>query len=144
MEFLRRHLGLILRVAISASILGWLAHKIEWAELGHRIQSADPGWIALAIVLFGITLFISALRWQVLLRVQEIVLKFVPIFQVSMIGQFFNSFLLGTTGGDVARVLYIAQLAPHKKSAAGLSVIFDRVIGLIALIVLTLALSSFR
>ena len=144
MEFLRRHLGLILRIAISGTILGWLAHKIEWAELGRRIQSAEPAGIVVALVLFGVTLFLSAVRWQILLRVQEIALRFLPIFQVSMIGQFFNSFLLGTTGGDVVKILYVARLAPHKKSAAGLSVLLDRVIGLIALIVLTVGLSASR
>ena len=144
MEFLRRHLGLILRIAISVTILGWLAHKIEWAELGRRIQSAEPAGIVVALVLFGVTLFLSAVRWQILLRVQEIPLRLAPIFQVSMIGQFFNSFLLGTTGGDVVKILYVAQLAPHKKSAAGLSVLLDRVIGLTALIVLTVGLSASR
>ena len=92
----------------------------------------------------GITFLLAALRWKTLLRVQEINISFRRVLQVTLIGQFFNTFLLGTTGGDVIRVFYMAQAAPKRKSAAGVSVILDRVLGLIALIAITFGLTLFQ
>jgi len=143
MAFLRQRIGLILRILISGGILAYLAiYKIEWAKLGEHIRTADPAWIAFAVLLIGITMFLAAWRWQILLRVQHVDPGYWPVFKVSMIGQFFNAFLLGTTGGDVVKIFYIAQLAHERKSAAGLSVIFDRLVGLVALVGLTVSLTA--
>jgi uncharacterized membrane protein YbhN (UPF0104 family) len=61
------------------------------------------------------------------------------VFTIICIGQFFNAFLLGATGGDVMRVLYILREAPGAKIQAGLSVLVDRFLGLSVLALLALA-----
>jgi hypothetical protein len=58
-----------------------------------------------------------------------------------MIGQFFSAFLVGTTGGDVIKIFYVARAVPDRKAAVAFTVIVDRVIGLIALLLLGVALS---
>ncbi len=42
MEFVRRRLGLLLRILISGGILWWLARKLDWTELAGRFREADP------------------------------------------------------------------------------------------------------
>jgi hypothetical protein len=139
LEFVRRHFGLFARILISGSILGWLVFKVDWTELAARVRAADPAWLAVAVVLAGMALVLAARRWQILLRVHAVDPGFPLLLRVSFIGQFFNAFLLGTTGGDVVKIFYITQAAPEQRSAAGLSVLLDRAVGLAALVTLALA-----
>jgi uncharacterized membrane protein YbhN (UPF0104 family) len=61
-----------------------------------------------------------------------------------MIGMFFNLFMLGSTGGDVVKMFLTMREAPDKRGAALLSVFIDRVIGMMALILISLAFLYFR
>ena len=58
-----------------------------------------------------------------------------------MIGQFFSTFGVGTTGGDVVKIFYVARAVPQRKAAVAFTVIVDRVIGLVALLLFGVALS---
>ncbi|HEY8966794.1 MAG TPA: lysylphosphatidylglycerol synthase transmembrane domain-containing protein [Candidatus Methylacidiphilales bacterium] len=133
--------GTAVRVLVSGGILYYLSKKIDWAGLAAKVAGAHPGWLLLAFLLIGLVILVTAWRWRILLRVQGIDLRRRHVLELSMIGQFFNTFLLGTTGGDVAKIFYVAQAAPTKKSAAGFSVLADRIVGLVALVGLTAALA---
>jgi uncharacterized membrane protein YbhN (UPF0104 family) len=61
-----------------------------------------------------------------------------------MIGMFFNLFMLGSTGGDVVKMFLTMREAKDNKAAALLSVFMDRVIGMLALIFLSVAFLYFR
>jgi glycosyltransferase 2 family protein len=136
MEYLRKHLSLILKLLVSVGILGYLATKIDWEKLSQVMREADPLKIAIAGLIMAPTFALGAWRWQWLLQVQKIEMSFREALQLSLIGQFFNAFLLGVTGGDVVKIFYAAKRAPEQRSAAALSVVVDRVVGLFALLVI--------
>ncbi|MEO7677707.1 MAG: lysylphosphatidylglycerol synthase transmembrane domain-containing protein, partial [Verrucomicrobiota bacterium] len=46
------------------------------------------------------------------------------------VAQFFNSFLLGSTGGDLIKAYYAARETHHKKTEAVVTVFVDRLLGL--------------
>src|SRR5256885_7152376 len=50
------------------------------------------------------------------------------------IGMFYNQFLPGGTGGDIMKSYYLLKETPDKKAGALLAVVFDRFIGLVALV----------
>ena len=50
---------------------------------------------------------------------------------------FYNQFLPGGTGGDIVKTYLLWKETPDKKPGALLAVLFDRMIGLIALIIIT-------
>ena len=50
---------------------------------------------------------------------------------------FFNLFLIGATGGDIVKIFLIIREAPLKKAGALLSVFIDRIVGLLALAVIS-------
>jgi uncharacterized protein (TIRG00374 family) len=52
-----------------------------------------------------------------------------------MVGAFYNTFMLGSTGGDVVKAYYASLQTDHRTRAV-LSVFVDRVVGLIALVIL--------
>jgi uncharacterized protein (TIRG00374 family) len=64
--------------------------------------------------------------------------RFPRLFSISFIGLFFNAFMLGSTGGDVIKAWYVAHETHHKKAEAVATVVVDRLIGLLALFVITL------
>jgi uncharacterized protein (TIRG00374 family) len=128
--------GLILRLFITFGILGYLATKVNWPELSTQFKHADLKWIVAATGIMGFVMIGVSIRWWLLLKVQEIHIKLYTVFVLNLIGQFFNAFLLGSTGGDVIRLFYIIQYAPEQKARAALSILVDRVIGLFILILL--------
>jgi uncharacterized protein (TIRG00374 family) len=54
--------------------------------------------------------------------------------RISFVAQFFNSFLLGSTGGDLIKAYYAARETHHKKTEAVTTVFVDRVVGLWAML----------
>src|SRR5437016_12157534 len=85
----------------------------------------------------------AALRWQILLKVQGIRLSFLRLSGLFLIGMFYNQFLPGGTGGDIIKS-YLLLKETDKKAGALLAVVFDRFIGLVALVAITVTLVSMR
>ena len=93
-------------------------------------------WAALGC---GCTLVLIAglaVRWRLFLRQQQISLPFSTIFSLTWAGQFFNSILPGSTGGDVVKIYQVCRLAPDRKAAAASTVLVDRLSALLALLAL--------
>ena len=68
-------------------------------------------------------------------------LRYWRVLELNMIGQFFSAFLVGTTGGDVVKIFYVARAVPQKKAAVAFTVVVDRVIGMVAMLFFGVALS---
>ena len=129
-----RRWGIAFRGAVTVSILLYLAYKIDWPLLGSQMARADYVWLVLACLLFGLTYLLAAVRWWFLMRVQQIHLPLRVAAALTLIGQFFNSFMLGAIGGDVVKAVYLHKYAPRQKTHAALSIIMDRVLGLFVLL----------
>ncbi len=126
--------GFAFRVAITILTVGYLAFKIQWPELVAQLVRADFSWLLLACLLFGINYLLAAVRWWYLLQVQGIRLHFKVVAALTLIGQFFNSFMLGAVGGDIIKAVYIQKYAPRQRTPATLSIIMDRALGLFVLL----------
>jgi hypothetical protein len=143
--FMKKHLGILARAAVSVGILAYILDSIfkkespehPWTEgaakLWDILCSLDPLWFAGAVFLFGVICFVNIIRWQIILRVQHIDLTLWRATELFFIGHFFNSFMLGATGGDVVKAYYAAQETHHKKAEAVMTVIIDRLVGLVGM-----------
>src|SRR3990172_3826722 len=130
---------LFVRISITLTILIYLGFKVHWTELGRQFMQSDPVWLFTACILLGFSFLFASIRWWFLLKVQDIFLPLKTVTALTLIGQFFNAFLLGSTGGDVVKIFYIVRYSPLKKTNATLSIIIDRALGLFILLSLTLA-----
>ena len=128
------------RVAVTAGILGFLAGKVNWAQLGERFLSADPFWLAGALFLTLISILLCGLRFWLLLRLQKIALPLIRALQLTLAGFFFNLFLIGSTGGDAIRLYYLIRWFPDRKARSALAILLDRIFGVAVLFGLTLVL----
>lgn len=106
-------------------------------EVGIRslLHGADPWYLALAVLIFPLTYVITSIRWHELLKAVEINLTLARVFVLSMVGAFYNTFMPGSTGGDVLKAYYAGKHTPHK-GRAWFSVVIDRLVGMMALILL--------
>ncbi len=101
----------------------------------------DVRWLVVSFLAFAPIILIVSWRWRLLLGSHGVHLKFWRVLELNMIGQFFSAFLVGTTGGDVVKIFYVARNVPQKKTAVGFTVIVDRVIGMVAMLFFGVALS---
>ena len=111
--------------------LGWTyGPPALWATL--RSVSIDA--FALSLLLVGAAVIVGIARWRMVLRVPGFDLPFSRAAEISLVAHFFNSFLLGTAGGDVMKAYYAARETHHKKTEAVVTVFVDRLIGLWAML----------
>ncbi len=106
-------------------------------EIGLRsmLRGADWRLLALALAIFPLTFILTTYRWQRLLRPLEITLPFMRALSLNMAGFFYSTFLPGSSSGDFIKAYLAAKNTPHKTRAV-LSVFIDRVLGLLALVML--------
>jgi len=109
--------------------------------IARRVRQADPGLLWAAVLVFPITYLITGLRWYYLMRPLGMRITAVRAFVLNMVGMFYSTFMLGSTGGDLVKAYYAAKHT-NNRTRAIMSVLIDRVIGLLALIVLGGAMAA--
>jgi uncharacterized protein (TIRG00374 family) len=105
------------------------------------VRNANPWYLLLAVGVLPISYLITSRRWHWLLEALDIHMGQGRTFVLNMVGSFYNTFMPGSTGGDIVKAYYAARHTTHRTWAI-LSVIVDRVVGLLALIILGGALAS--
>src|SRR6478609_11604395 len=135
---MKKTLLTILQLLVTGALLYWVFHDpAVRAAMAVAIREADYRWIAAAIGAYVIVELAAVVRWQILLKVQGINLSNGRIAALFIIGMFYNQFLPGGTGGDIVKTYLLWKETPNQKPGALLAVMFDRMIGLIALICIT-------
>jgi uncharacterized protein (TIRG00374 family) len=142
---MKKTLLTILQLLVTGALLYWVFHDPKVREgMAVAIREADYRWIGAAIIAYLLVELAAVVRWQILMKVQGINLGTGRVFALFLIGMFYNQFLPGGTGGDIVKTYLLWKETPDKKSAGLLTVLFDRMIGLIALIVITAVLVFLR
>jgi uncharacterized protein (TIRG00374 family) len=111
--------------------LGW-THGPR--ELWDTLRLLQPVAGLVSVVFMGLTIALGVVRWRMVLAVQGIKLSPGRAGEISLVAHFFNSFLLGSTGGDLMKAYYAARETQHLKAEAVVTVIGDRLIGLLAML----------
>lgn len=126
----------MLRAVVSLALIAIIVRKVHWRELAGVLSRVDLSWAAAGCGLTAVVIAGLALRWQLLLRQQALHFPFPTIFSLTWAGQFFNSVLPGSTGGDLVKIYQLCRLAPTRKAAAVGTILTDRLSALFALLVL--------
>ena len=103
-------------------------------ELWHTLMLVDRTAMFLSLVFMGLTIGLGVFRWRMVLRVHGLDLPLGRAAEISFVAHFFNSFLLGSTGGDLLKAYYAARETHHKKTEAVVTVVVDRLLGLFAML----------
>lgn len=142
----RKHLPQALRLILGLLILYLVFRRIPVDDLASVLMyslHAWPWWIAgIAATFLG--LLAGALRWHRILSDQGFTLSFAESFRYFFVGQFFNSFFPGACGGDVVRAFYVVRKKEGSKTAAIMTVLMDRAIGLLVFVVFGCVMIALR
>jgi glycosyltransferase 2 family protein len=136
-----RDVLIVLKLTVSTVLLVILFRRADVPAMVTRFKQMDPLWTLAALSVYGLMLGVSAWRWHLLLRVQTVHIGLGTLTKSFLVATFFNNFLPSNIGGDVVRV---ADTAPFtgSKTLATTVVLIDRILGLIALLVLAAAASA--
>jgi uncharacterized protein (TIRG00374 family) len=128
---LKGRLSTLLKVAVSLGLIAYLLARMDLAQVGAALKSANY-WLLLPAALFFVAAMSNAgLKWYVLLRAQGIRVPFREVLGYTYIGFFFNNFLPANVGGDIMRGYGLARYTEQAAEAA-VSVVVDRIVGLMA------------
>lgn len=122
----------LLRWLIPLGLIVFLLWQVDWHEIWPLL--ADVSWASLlaSALAFLLAQFLIAVRWQYLLRVQEIRISLPRLTWLVLIGAFASNFLPTTVGGDLIKMAAVAQGQP-KRAVAVASVVADRLFNLAAM-----------
>jgi uncharacterized protein (TIRG00374 family) len=121
-----RRLKVAFRCLLSAALIVFIARKVDWHRLSLILGRVDVPSLLGASLLTGLLIVGLALRWRIFLEQQNIVLPFGTVLGLTWAGQFFNSLLPGSTGGDVFKIYQVCRLAHDRKARAAATVLADR------------------
>jgi uncharacterized protein (TIRG00374 family) len=135
------------RLVLGIALVSWLFHRLWSQPKAFDMGTWSPHWVLW--MLGGHLLFLSVYtlgvtRWRLLMTAHHIDLSWKRCFTLFFIGHFFNAFMLGSTGGDMIKAFYTARESHHQKTESATLVFLDRLIGLVALIVLVLIILACR
>jgi hypothetical protein len=99
-------------------------------DLWHTLSLVHAGALLVSMLLVGLALWLGVMRWRLVLETQGLDLSMGRATRISLVAQFFNSFLLGSTGGDLIKAYYAARETHHRKTEAVTTVFVDRLVGL--------------
>jgi len=125
-------LNYLAKGSVSVVLLAYLFSHVGGLDRVEGIlRGARVGLILLSFLFYMGAVLLSSGKWFVLLRAQGLHVPFRALLSYTLMGTFFNNFLPANVGGDVMRGYGLAQHTPHRTDAA-VSVVMDRLIGLLA------------
>ncbi len=119
-------------------------HRVEGrpAALSPSMQrvflSVERGPLALAMGCFLLGLSLAVTRWWRLLALAGCRVRWSGVFRLTFLGLFFNLVVPGLTGGDVVKAVLAVRENPERRADALVSVVVDRLLGLLALAALAM------
>jgi hypothetical protein len=135
----------LVQIAVTIAVLVWVFHDPgKRAQMRMALRTADYRWVVAGIFAYCLVEFVAAIRWYILLKVQKIHLSVPRVSGLFLIGMFYNQFLPGGTGGDIMKSYLLLKETPGQATGALLAVVFDRMVGLVALISITGTLIALR
>jgi uncharacterized protein (TIRG00374 family) len=127
--------GVLLRAIVSGALLAYVLMRVQWAEARDLVGQTDWFFLVVSVAVGIAMIFVSAWKWYLLLRARGKHLSLIRLFQLYLVGYFFNNVLPTNVGGDVIRG-YEAGRELDDKATAMASVFVERFTGLTALVLL--------
>ena len=125
-NLVRAVVGAIVALLLVRIVLGRI-------DLLGELRTAVPGYLVLSVALMATGVILSSYRWLILMRLQGLPVGSRLCFRLTMIGTFWNLVIPGGVGGDVVKAVYIKDLAGPKAAEGMLSIVVDRILGLLGL-----------
>jgi uncharacterized membrane protein YbhN (UPF0104 family) len=115
----------LLGMLLSLGFLIWLLARQDWQRLLAALRLMPIWMLGLAFALYLVGQFANAARWLILLRAQEVPVRYGQAVRLVFAGAFASNFLPSTIGGDALRLVGLTRLIANPGMAAA-SIVLDR------------------
>lgn len=126
----------VVQLAISVSLLVWAWRHVDISAVESRLGQMRYTYAAAALALLLVQAVLAAERWRLISAEFNFVSGTLWHFRATMVSQFFGQVLPATLGGDGYRLWSVLRAGQGYKAAI-LCVMADRLVGVLALLVLS-------
>lgn len=123
-----------LKLVVGASLIGLLLGRMDGEAIVAAFQRYSPSALTAAVALTFVGISVASLRWKLL--VPEV--PYFRLLRYSLIGQFYSVVLPGQVAGEAVKAWRISRGAIDPARLVA-SVLIDRVVGLIGLLLVATA-----
>ncbi len=132
-----------LKVLLSFALIFFFIQKVDY----HSVKNIIMTWDGIQALTFGVCVIllqnsIGGARLPYILRLSGYNVSIIYGIKTWLVGSFFTQTMISFVGGDAMRILYLRRASIPTKVAAN-AILFDRVIGFFALILLFLIFLPF-
>ncbi len=116
------------------------AGTVTWRPgMLRAFRDLEPAGVWSALGFLSLGLLASVSRWWRLLAIAGCATRWTSAMRLTLLGFFFNLVVPGLTGGDVIKAVLVVRENPARRADALMSVVVDRVLGLVTLMGLATA-----
>jgi uncharacterized protein (TIRG00374 family) len=133
----RSGLWVLVKLAVSAGLIAWIASRFDFATAASRIAGMRPELVGLATFAVLAQYELYAWRWWLILRAIGAPLGHAPALRFTFVSFFFHQTLLPTIGIDAARIVLVARAGiPMGMAVSGVAI--DRLVATFSLALLAI------
>lgn len=134
---MKRILRSLLPLSLAVLLMFFFLKGVAWSEVWRSLHGVHTGFIVAFVIGILLQYAVKAYRWGVILRAQQVRIPFTQLFYFISLSFFLNTVMPGKLGEPAKGVLIARRF--HFSEGAGLaSVVIERMIDLLMLLVLFL------
>jgi len=126
-----------LKLGLSVALLGGVLWFSGIEDTLTKLSQANLIYLPIGVAVYVLSQVISSFRWQFLASALGFKMPLKDFLAFYMLGMYFSLFLPGSIGGDVGRVYYLARRTGRKKREALLTLLAERGVGLVGILILS-------
>jgi glycosyltransferase 2 family protein len=132
---MKRHVFFLAKLAISVVLLGLVVQQFDLPEILDILVRVDFVSVIVILLIGVMQIVMHSHRWQLVSRALGTEVDFQVLNRLTLIGFFFNQTLPTSFGGDAVRIAMVRRYCPSLSRAIA-GVLLDRIIALVALVVI--------
>lgn len=133
--------GFWIGILVSVVFIGLFVRSTDFGEVKTAFEDANYGWLALALPVYYLALWVRTVRWQYLLRpVKRVTAR--RLYPVVIIGLMANN-LLPARAGELARAYVLGQREKVSKTSTLGTIAVDRLFDGVTLVPMLLIVATF-
>lgn len=138
-SFLSSRFGYVVKALAAGVAFALLIHVSDTKALLSVLEKADYRFVVLGSSVFLFGQYLAAQRWRGVLKAGMVEISRFWAYRLNMMGTLFGNFLPGQGSGDLVKSAFLFGGFPTRKSFLLASVVYDRLLGLAAMLTQALA-----
>lgn len=134
----------VIKVCVSAAALAFVFTKIDLSGTWSTICRMRVWWLLVAVAIYAASQAVSSERVRRMLSAVPVKIGCAVNMRLYWLGMFYNFFLPGGVGGDGYKVYWIHRRYGTRVKPVVMALLGDRLSGLAAICVYTVAYAAFR